>query len=322
MRSMNKTIGFVKSHKPFEQRLALLPIDIMDIKHKEYIYIEQGYGSDYGIVDEEYLQAGVHIDSRKKVLTCDIICDPKIGEATFLEELSDHTTLFGWIHAVEHPELTAQLVRKGFHCYAWEDLHYNHRHVFYKNNVLAGESAVLHAIQCHGMMPKGKEVAIIGRGNTAMGANYIIQSLGGNVRFYNRFMEDALRKDLPQFDIVINAVLWDPARTDHILYHEDLKRMKQDALIIDVSDDVNGAIEDAQSTQRDLPTYEMDGITIYAVNNTPSTFYRTATTAISPLVAGFTDALITGDDSELIECKIISAGVINDKKILAYQNKK
>lgn len=318
---MYKTIGFVKSDKPFEQRLALLPKDITKIQYKDYMYFEEGYGKDYGISDEEYLATGAHVATRKNVLTTDIICDPKVGEAKYLNELSDNTTIFGWIHAVEHPTLTALLKKKKFTCYAWEDLYINQRHVLWKNNVLAGESAVLHAIQCHGCMPDGKQIAIIGRGNTAMGANYILQSLGGIVRFYNRTMEATLRKDLPTFDIVVNAVLWDPSRKDHILYHKNLKQMKQDALIIDVSDDDNGAIEGAHSTQKDEPTYEMDGITVYAVNNTPSTFYRSATAYLSPVIATYIDSLIMNKEDNLIDAKIIADGIIYDEKILAYQNK-
>ena len=41
MNKMN-TIGFVKSDKPFEQRIALLPKDIENIIHRENIYIECG----------------------------------------------------------------------------------------------------------------------------------------------------------------------------------------------------------------------------------------------------------------------------------------
>ncbi|MEG0528345.1 MAG: N(5)-(carboxyethyl)ornithine synthase [Longicatena sp.] len=316
---MNKTIGFVKSDKLFEKRLAILPEDIMKITHKDSIFIEEGYGKDFGIEDECYNKAGVHVESRKQVLTCDIVCDPKIGEAKYLKDLKEHTQLFGWIHAVEDPKLTSLLVDKKFVCYAWEELTHNGRHLFWENNFIAGESAVLHALQCLGILAYGKQVAIIGRGNTAMGANYIIQSLGGKVKFFNRQMEHELRDEIGDFDIVINAVLWDPSRVDHILYHKDLQHMKPQAMLIDVSDDADGAIEGARSTTIKDPLYEMDGVMVYAVNNTPSLYYRSATSTISPLIADYVDALITSKEEILKECKIISCGVIHDEKITTYQ---
>lgn len=315
-----KTIAFVKSDKPFEQRIAILPEDLIDVLGKGQIFIEKDYGINFCIKDEEYKKLGVHVVSREVALLQDIICDPKIGESKYLENLEEHTILFGWIHAVENKDLTSLLVRKKLTCYAWEDMFEDHRHTFHNNNYLAGESAVLHAIQCHGILPLNTKVAIIGRGNTAMGANHIMVSLGANVTFYNRQMEELLRKQISQYDIVINAVLWDTGRNDHILYHKDLLHMKQDALLIDISDDVNGAIEDARSTAFDQPIYHMDGICIYAVNNTPSILYKTATKGISSAISKYLDGLICGDTNELINCKIISDGIVYDHKIKEHQN--
>lgn len=316
MTSKNKTIGFVNSDKPFEYRLALLPADSQNIKNKEYVYIEEGYGFNFNIDDSVYQALGFHVVPREEVLSCDIICDPKIGEALYLEKLKEATTLFGWIHAVENPTLTNLLLRKKFCCYAWEDMFKDNRHIFWKNNYIAGESAVLHAVITCGLLPKNHRIAIIGRGNTAMGACQMIHALGGNVEFFNRNMEALLRQTIDEYDIVINTVLWNPARIDHILYHSDLQRMKPNALIIDVSADNNGAIEDAHATARDQPTFKMDGVTIYAVNNTPSLLFQTATKTISPLVAHYVDQLITGQtEEELDKCKIIDAGIIYDKKI-------
>lgn len=310
-----KTIAFVKSDKAFEQRIAILPNDLIKVKNCDHIYIEKDYGSDFHIADTDYETWGAHIVSREVALQQNIICDPKIGEAKYLNTLTPGTTIFGWIHAVENPKLTELLLKKKLICYAWEDMFEDQRHIFSDNNFIAGESAVLHALLCHGKLPLNSQVAIIGRGNTAMGANYIMTSLGANVTFYNRHMEDLLRKQISHYDIVINAVLWDTARLDHILYHRDLLKMKSDALIIDVSDDLDGAIEGAQSTTFDQPTYQMDGITIYAVNNTPSIFYKTATKSISNAVSTYIDDLICERSQKINDCKIISNGIINDGKI-------
>lgn len=320
MSNVNKTLGFVKSDKPFEQRLALLPKDCSKIRNINSVYIEKGYGSGLKIKDKDYEKFGVHVAERKKVLDCDIICDPKVGEALYLNDLKENTKLFGWIHAVEHPELTEVLVRKKLNCYAWEDMFKNNRHIFWENNYLAGVSAILHAVLEYGIIPKGFKVAIIGRGNTAMGANYMLQAMGANVIFFNRHMEELLRSEVAQYDIIVNAVLWNPSRTDHILYHKDIQKMKQGSMIIDVSADTNGAIEDAHATSRNKAFYYMDGVAIYAVNNTPSILYREATNVISKIVANYVDRLLENEES-MQECNIIKDGIIYDKKIIEYQNK-
>lgn len=50
--------------------------------------------------DAEYAEYGVNIVSRDEVLQQDIICDPKIGDANYLEQLNNQT-IFGWVHAVQ-----------------------------------------------------------------------------------------------------------------------------------------------------------------------------------------------------------------------------
>lgn len=40
-----------------------------------------------------------------------------------------------------------------------------------------------------------------------------------------------------------NDISWDVMRKDHIIYREDLKRMKHNSMIVDVSCDKNGGIE-------------------------------------------------------------------------------
>ena len=66
--------------------------------------------------------------------------------------------------------ITEKIVQHGLSAYAWESMYEKGRHIFWRNNELAGEAAVLHAYQCWGEMPYRTKVAVIGRGNTAGGA--------------------------------------------------------------------------------------------------------------------------------------------------------
>lgn len=312
-----KTIGFAKSDKPFEKRIALLPKDLNNIKYKQHMYFESDYGKDYGIDDQEYVDMGAQVVPRPDILHCDIICDPKIGEATYLKDLKENTTLFGWIHTVEHKSLSDLLQNKHFSCYAWEDLYHDCCHVLWRNNQIAGEGAIIHALTCYAKMPYELNVAIIGRGNTAMGAFRILSALGASTKFYNRHMEKLLEEEIQNYDMIVNAVLWNVKRSDHLL-SEDM--MKKGSIIVDVSDDDNGAIENSRSTTIEKPTYYLNGIMIYAVNNVPSLFYKTAAQEISTNIHKYIDNLICSSKNTDLEASlIIDNGVILDDKIIEHQ---
>lgn len=87
------------------------------------------------------------------------------------------------------------------------------RHVFWRNNELAGEAAVMHAFQCFGQMPYETKVAVIGRGNTARGAIKVLNIIGADVHQYDRHMEELLRIEIGQYDVIVNCILWDVTST-------------------------------------------------------------------------------------------------------------
>ena len=137
-----KTVGFPISRKENEYRRASVPVHLKNIEHPELLYFEKGYGEVLGIEDSEYEACGSYIASHDEVLSKDIICDPKIGDADYLEEL-DHQTIFGWIHATQNRDITDKLLASGLTAFAWEKMFQKGRHVFWRNNELAGEAAVL-----------------------------------------------------------------------------------------------------------------------------------------------------------------------------------
>lgn len=318
-----KTIGLPISHKENEKRRALVPADIIKIKHPEQIYIETGYGDVLCLTDNDYKKMGVNIASREEVLKKDIICDPKIGDAEYLENLNKQI-IFGWIHAVQNKDITDKIVNRKLTAYAWEDMFQDNRHTFWKNNEIAGEAAVFHAYMCHGVFPYNTRAAVLGRGNTARGAMKTLNYMGADVTQYDRHTEALFQKELEQYDVVVNCILWDTSRHDHIIYRKDLKRMKPGALIIDVSCDKNGGIETSIPTTIEQPIYTIDGITHYVVDHTPSIFWKTTSQSISAEVVKHLDSLIEGSASDptIDNALIIKEGEIIDDRINDFQNRK
>lgn len=317
-----KTIGFIKSRKKNEKRRAILPDDIKDIMNKNCLVFEKGYYEEYGISDDILIELGCQVASYEDVLKQDIICDPKIGDAKYLNDLEEGKTIFGWIHAVQNKDITDKIIDKKMTAFAWEDMYLNGKHVFWKNNVMAGESAILHAFQCYGSFPYGLRCAVIGRGNTSQGAIKVLNQLGAIVEIFDRRSEYQLREVISNYDVIINAVLWDTNRTDHIISRKDLKRMKKDSFIIDISCDKNGGIETCIPTTIEEPTYTVDGILHYAVDHTPTLFYRSTTEAISENIKLYIDKLIMNNlDSTLINACIIRDGKIIDERINEFQER-
>lgn len=317
-------IGFIKSDKENEKRIALLPKDLEKIINKENIYFEKGYGTDLGINDNEYKKYGCKICEKDFLLSdkIQILCDPKIGDANYLKNVSKGKIIFGWIHAVQNRDITDKLIGKEITAYAWEDMFEDGRHVFWKNNEIAGEAATMHALLCYGSLPFDLNVAIIGNGNTSRGAFRVFTQLGARVDIYTRKMEKLFRKELNNYDIIVNTVLWDTSRQDHIIYKSDLTNMKPNSLIIDISCDREGAIETSVPTTLDNPTYFVSGIMHYVVDHTPTLLYKTVSNEISKEVSKYVDLLIEEKTNHVLNnALIVKKGKIIDERINQYQGR-
>lgn len=318
-----KSIGFPISYKENEHRRALVPDDIAIIKHKDYVYVEKGYGDVLGIPDSDYVDSGVHVVTRDEILSKEIICDPKIGDAEYLEELN-RQTIFGWIHAVQNRDITDKMIDHYLSGYAWEDMFDDGRHVFWKNNEIAGEAAIFHAFMCHGVFPYGRKVAVLGRGNAARGAIKMLNHLGAEVVVYDRRTEHLFKRELNQYDVVVNAILWDTSRTDHIICDSDLECMKKGSMIIDISCDRHGGVESSIPTTIVEPTYIYKGVRHYVVDHTPALFWKTTSQSLSREVVKYIDFLIEDNQCSspvLSKCHIMEEGEILDDRIKAFQHR-
>lgn len=317
-----RTIGFPISQKENENRRALIPQDVSRVRYPQQLYIQSGYGEVLGYSDDDYKAMGCHITDFAGVLACDIICDAKIGDEPFLKDLRPGQVVFGWVHAVQNRDITDAIVNAGATAYCWEDMFEQGRHSFWRNNEIAGEAAIIHAFQCWGKMAYDCNVAIIGRGNVARGALKILDKLGAKVSTYDRRTEKKFQQELGNYDVLVNGILWDTARTDHIIYREDLKRLRPGSLIVDISCDTNGGVETSHSTTIENPTYVVDGVLHYVVDHTPALFYKTVSESLSTEVVKYLDQLVEDAPGEvLLACRSIHEGRILDQRIIDFQHR-
>lgn len=315
-----KNVGLVIGIKENEKRRAILPEDIGFISHPELLFVQKGYGDVCGYSDEDYQKSGCRIVSREEALNCDIVCDPKVGDAEYLDELKPGQTVFGWVHAVQNSDITNKIVNGKLTAYAWEDMFYKDRHVFFRNNELAGEAAIMHAFELYGKMPYDVKVAVLGNGNTARGAIKILTMLGASVTCYSRKSESLFKDEMCGYDVIVNCILWDVRRKDHIIYRKDLKRLRKNAMIVDISCDRCGGIETSVPTTLENPVYTVDGVLHYVVDHTPTIFYKNASQSISAAAAPYLEQLMQEEPGETLKkACIIENGRIRDERINEFQ---
>ena len=164
-------------------------------------------------------------------------------------------------------------------------------------------------------MPYETRVAILGNGQTAKGAMRILHGLGATVDVYGKRLERLFMRNMYDYDVLVNCVMWDTARTDRIIYAGDLKKMKPGTLIIDVSCDPHLEIETSRPTTIDDPVYEVDGVIHYAVDNTPAMFPITVTRVLSEGLAKYVMPVLR-DEPEAYPEALRAAVVIRDGRIL------
>jgi len=317
-----KTMGFIIGKKENERRRALLPPDLADIKHVNQLHFETRYGDILGYTDADYRKMGANVVDRQTAYDQNIVCCPKPPGPEEYKFFKDGQILLGWIHAVQGRKITDFLLAKKMTAIAWEEMFENGRHVFWRNNELAGEAGVLHAFLYYGKPPYECRAAILGRGNTARGAMRILEKMGSNITVYDRASISNLINELGLYDVIINCVLWDVFRKDRLIYHSDLKNMKKGAMIIDISCNDGLEIETTHATPINDPIYYVDGILHYAVDHTATIFWKTASESISKEVKRYIDDLVQATKNEVLDrARIIRNGKIIDGNIVKFQGR-
>lgn len=293
-------IGVPREIKPQEGRVALLPAQVaILVADGHRLRVETGAGSLAGAGDNDYMAAGAEIlESGEAVYAAsELVVKVKEilpGEFAYLRR--EHV-IFTNIHsALDRPQLD-RLLEVGLTAIAAEETHEHGS----PNSVLAGEVGALEGVRLalapfggvgrhfmpHFGAPPTRAV-VIGLGGVGRGCLRTLCSLGLTVVGLDTdtgarrhavldwcradlIVDDvgALPRYLPDADLLFNCVLWDKARSDHIVTRAMLADMKPTAAIVDIACDRAGAIETCRPTTWSDPVYVVDGIRHYCVDNIP-----------------------------------------------------
>ncbi len=224
--------------------------------------------------------------------------------------------LFTYLHLAPAPELTRGLCESGATCVAYETVEDTHgrlpllapmSEVAGKIATQAGAFMLEKPLGGRGVLLGGvpgvaaATVMVIGGGVVGQAAAFIAIGMEADVFVFDRSIDRlreldvafggrastvysstlAVEEMLPRADLVIGAVLVHGGRAPHVIKREQLRLMKQRAVLVDVSIDQGGCFETSRPTTHSDPTFEVDGVTHYCVANMPGAVPITSTYALT-----------------------------------------
>jgi len=312
-------IAVPKEIKTQKHRVGLAPASVAELaRYGHEVEIEKGAGVGSGITDDDYVKAGASIQESVERLWKDAELIVKVKEPQAIERarLSHGQILFTYLHLAADAEQTADLIRSGATCIAYETVtsRTGGLPLLTPMSEVAGRLAPQAGARCleksmggRGVLLGGvpgvppAEVVILGGGVSGTHAATIALGMGARVTVVDR-SADVLKRLTVQFgsaiqtvysvqaqveelleraDLVIGCVLLPGAAAPKLIKREMLVRMKPGSVIVDVAIDQGGCCETSRPTTHDAPTYVVDGVVHYCVANMPGAVARTSTFALN-----------------------------------------
>lgn len=331
------------SRKQDERRVPIHPEHLHRLPEKirKQLVFEKGYGAPFNIKDEEISELTGGIASRGEILAdigAAIIAKPILSD---LQELKDGGIIWGYPHCAQQMKITQTAINKKLTLIAFEDMYVwgpsgqVGRHTFYKNNEMAGYSAVIHALQLKGIdghYGNQRKVVIFSFGAVSRGAIYALKAHGfrditiciqrpdhevreevldvnytrlrkgeeGEARLIvveHDGSERPLLDLINETEIIINGTFQDTDDPIDYVLEEEKEMLKPGTLIIDVSCDEGMGFYFAKPTTFKNPIIAVDNIDYYAVDHTPSYFWESASRSISAALIVHLPSVISGRSS-------------------------
>ncbi|MDD4865443.1 MAG: alanine dehydrogenase [Alishewanella agri] len=312
-------IGVPKEIKNHEYRVGMTPASVREvIGHGHSVFVEHNAGIGIGFTDEDYQTAGATVLSTAAEVFAKAEMIVKVKEPQAVERamLRDGQILFTYLHLAPDPEQTADLIKSGAVCIAYETVTDSKgglpllapmSEVAGRMSIQAGARALEKSCGGRGMLLGGvpgvapAKVVVIGGGMVGTNAAQMAVGLGADVTVLDRSVDvlrrinaqfngtvkavystaDALEQEVLAADLVIGGVLVPGAAAPKLVTKEHIKRMKPGSAIVDVAIDQGGCVETSKATTHADPTYIVDDVVHYCVANMPGAVPRTSTFALN-----------------------------------------
>ncbi len=311
-------IGVPREVKNDEYRVAMLPVGVEELVGDGHqVFVEAGAGLGSGLTDELYAESGAKIvpDADSVWKNADLIVKVKEPQSGEYPKLRAGQIVFTYFHFAADRKLTEAVISSGITAIAYETIRDAKgtlplltpmSEVAGRMSIQKGANFLERPEEGRGILLSGvpgvapAEVVVLGGGVVGANAARVAAGLGANVVILDvnldrlRYLDDIMppnvttlfsdrhmvRDRLVLADLVIGSVLIPGAKAPHLVKAEDLKRMKNGSVIVDVAIDQGGCVETSRPTTHADPTYVVDGVVHYCVTNMPGAVGRTSTFAL------------------------------------------
>ena len=288
---------------------------------KQTVLIQSGAGTGSGYSDDAYRDTGCKIANTADEVwgTADLIVKVKEPQPSEYDLIRKDSALFTFLHLAADLPLANTLLEKSVLGIAYETVtHPDTRFpILAPMSAIAGQLAVHaaghHLQRAHGGLGKllshiqgapATEVVVIGAGTVGQNSAHLALANGANVTLVNDTQDrlnqfvsnneqfanslktvisttDSVEESAINADVVIGAV-YSPGRRPPVLLKQDqIAKMQQGSVLVDVAVDQGGCFETTHATTYENPTYTVHGVIHYAVANMPGAVPKTATAALS-----------------------------------------
>jgi alanine dehydrogenase len=312
-------IGIPKEIKNNENRVALTPGGVFEMtKEGHTVYVQEAAGSQSGITDADYKNAGAIILPRIESIyeLADMIIKVKEPIAEEYNLIRENQLLFTYFHFASSEPLTRAMIERKAVCIAYETVETSNRSLplLIPMSEVAGRMAIQQGarylekpVKGRGVLlggvpgvPPGK-VLVIGGGVVGTQAARMAAGLGAQVTILDkdlerlRYLSDVMpanvvtmfsneyniRNLVQTNDLIIGAVLIPGAKAPKLVTREMVKTMRPGTVMVDVAIDQGGAFETSKATTHQDPVYLVDDVLHYCVANMPGAVPFTSTVALT-----------------------------------------
>ena len=312
-------IGVPKEIKNHEYRVGMTPESVVAaVAHGHQVLVESNAGIGIGADDTSYQSAGATIITGAEEIFAKAEMIVKVKEPQPVERqmLREDQILYTYLHLAPDPEQTADLVKSGAICIAYETITDKQgalpllkpmSQVAGRLSIQAGAYALEKSHGGLGVLLGGvpgvapAKVVVLGGGVVGFNATQMAVGMQADVtvldtspytveKLSNYFGNTAkvihsnagiLRDYVLAADLVIGAVLVAGSAAPKLVTKEMLSEMKDGAVLVDVAIDQGGCFETSHATTHADPIYVIDGVVHYCVANMPGAVPRTSTYALN-----------------------------------------
>ena len=311
-------IGIPKETHYQEKRVCLTPDAVAAlIAHGHKFVIETGAGDGANFSDKQYSEAGAKISyDIKEAFGCHMILKVEPPSLDEIKLINPQSILFSALQLkTQTKKYFEALASKRITAIAFDFIRDDQGifSIVKSLSEIAGTASILIAAELMSNTSEGKglllgniggvpptEVVILGAGTVSEFAARSAMGLGASVKVFDNsiaklrslqhrlghpvytstIQPKTLQKALMRCDVAIGAVRG-KSRSPILVTEEMVMKMKNGAIIVDVSIDCGGCFETSEITTHKKPTFQKHGVIHYCVPNIPSRYARTASVSIS-----------------------------------------